>query len=166
MSNIIRYLAVMALAALVWGGARAQETTQEPNGAWLRSGIDLYQRMNGHDSLSQKDAAKAVIVASYVCAVLDLEKYLLFRADLLKRAVAAGKRRGQMKPLELKGINEALPMLLPLMETRFLADSPSCESVLVMVRDFLVEYPEMLPSDAEMIVEAALVKAYSTTSVP
>jgi hypothetical protein len=163
--NNIRYTVVLALAAfIVSGSAHTQEAAPERNGAWLRNGIELYQRMNRHEELPQNETGRALFVASYVCAVVDLEKYLVYRSDLLKRAVTAAQKHTPMDPKELKGIYEGLPLSVPLMETRFLQDSPSCETVLGMVQSFLFQNPELLPMGAEVVVEGALLEAYSESA--
>lgn len=162
--NNVRYRVVLALAAFLSSTAQAQVTAPERNGAWLQSGIELYQRMSRHEELSQKETGRALFVVSYVCAVVDLEKYLVYRSDLLKRAVTAAQSRTHMDPKELKGIYEGLPLSVPLMETRFLQDSPSCEIVLGMVQSFLAQNPELLAMGAEVVVEGALLEAYSETT--
>jgi hypothetical protein len=103
---------------------------------------------------------------SYVCAVVDLERFLVFRAALVNGAVAEAKEEHHMDPTELKGIGEALPLLLPLMGTRFFEDHPSCDRVLLMVRDFLLEYPDLLAGDASSVIEGALLRTYSDTAQP
>jgi len=118
------------------------------------------------ENLSDTETDGARAVASYVCAVVDFEKYLVFRADLLKRAVAEARKHRHVNQQELKGIQEALPILIPLMQTRYFEDSPSCDRALSMVRDYLVKYPEVLPKDAGVIVERALLDAYSNTTQP
>ena len=159
-------LLVLALCALTWGGAHAQEMALHRDGAWLQDGIELYHRMSGHENLSENEAGRAQVVVSYVCAVVDLEKYLVFRAALLNGAVAEAKEDRRMNPMELRGIGEALPLLLPLMATRFFADNPPCDTVLLMVRDYLLEYPELLAQDAGAVVEGALLHAYSDRNEP
>jgi len=154
------------LAALISSSTQAQETAPERNGVWLHGGIEFYQRMSRHEELSQSEAARALFVVSYVCAVVDLEKYLVYRSDLLKRAITAAQKRTHLDPKELKGIYEGLPLSVPLMETRFLQDSPSCETVIGMVQTFMVQHPETLSTSAEVIVEGALLEAYSDTNEP
>lgn len=122
--------------------------------------------MNERESLSDKETDGARAVASYVCAVVDFEKYVVFRADLLKRAVAEARKHRHVSPQELEGIQEALPILIPLMQTRYFKDSPSCDEALSIVRDYLVKYPEVLPKDADVIVERALLEVYSNTTQP
>ena len=146
---------------LVCSSARAEEAAPQRNGVWLQSGIELYRRMGGQEGLSENEAGRALIAVTYVCAVVDLEKFLVFRAGLLKEAVAAARRRSQMQPQELKGMDEMLPLLVPLMDTRFFADNPTCEQVLQIVWGYLGEYPELLPDDADVIIERALLDAYS-----
>ena len=119
--------------------------------------------MSQHESLSTKQTEEAQAAATYVCAVVDLEKYLVFRADLLKGAVAEATKHHQLDPKELKGIGAAVPLLIPLTDARFIRDTPSCDMALLLVRDYLLKCPEVLPEDAEVIVESALLDAYSTT---
>ena len=156
----------LALLAWVGGGAHAQELAPQRDGTWLQNGIELYRRLTEHESLSEKDKNEARVAASYVCAVVDLEKYLVFRADLLKGAVADAKKRPHKGPEELKGIGAALPLLVPLAATRFFQDSPSCDRAVVIVRDYLAMYPEVLPKDADVIIEKALLDAYSDNNEP
>jgi hypothetical protein len=154
------------LACVAWSGATTgtAQVPQQRDGAWLQNGIKLHQRMNAHDNLSEKDASEALVATSYVCAVVDLEKYLVQRAELLAGALEDGKKKRPLDPKIFDGMTRALPILVPLMKTDFFADSPSCESVLIIVRDYLEEYPEMLPKGAEAIVEKALLEAYTKDS--
>ena len=103
-------------------------------------------------------------MTSYVCAVVDLEKYLVQRADLLARALQDGrKKRRYINPQKLDGMATALPILVPLMEGTFVAQGASCSSALVIVRDYLDRYPEELNKDADEIVDSALLDAYRKT---
>lgn len=140
----MRYLSPI-LACVSFSGAIA--ATPAPatvrDGAWLQNG-------------------EANTVSTYVCAVVDLEKYLVERAVTLSRALLEGKKKKQhLDPRMLDGMSRALPLVLPLMKTRFLDDSPSCEKAVAIVHDYLEKYPEMLPKDADVIVERALLDAYS-----
>ncbi|HEY6925868.1 MAG TPA: hypothetical protein VI653_20475 [Steroidobacteraceae bacterium] len=159
----MRNLSVLALVALIGSVAHTQEPIRQHDGAWLQNGIELYRRMNEHESLSAKDTDEARTAVTYICGIVDLEKYLVFRANLLKVAVAEARKRQRLSPKELKGIGEALPILTPLMNTRFFRDSPSCDAVLLIVRDYLLQYPEVLAKGAEVVVESALLDAYSNT---
>ena len=96
-------LSVLALCALTWGGAHAQGLALHRDGAWLQDGIELYHRMSGREILSEKEAGRAQVVVSYVCAVVDLEKYPVFRAALLNGAVAEAEEDRRMNPIELRG---------------------------------------------------------------
>jgi hypothetical protein len=101
-------------------------------------------------------------VTSYVCAVADLEKYLVQRATALTQALHDGKRKKKhLDPQMLNGMIRSLPLVVPLMDTDFLTDNPSCDKAVVIVRDYLDKYPEMLPKDADVIVEKALLDAYT-----
>ena len=102
-------------------------------------------------------------VTSYICAVVDLESYLAQRAVQLSEAVQTGKKKKHLDPRTLDGMTRALPMLIPLMSSDFLKDRPSCDKAVFIVRDYLQTYPEMLPKDADVIVERALLDAYSNS---
>jgi hypothetical protein len=131
------------------------------DGVWLQKGIKQYERRNAHENLSDKEASDALVVTSYVCAVLDLEKYLVQRAALLSGALKDGKKKRHLDPKMLDGMSRALPLVIPLLKTRFLATDPSCDSALAIVRDYLEKYPEMLDKEADVIVEKALLDAYT-----
>lgn len=162
----MRKLGVLALVAFIGSGASAQDTVRERDGAWLQNGIELHRRLEDHERLSDKETNEAQVVASYVCAVVDFEKYLVFRANLLKGAVSGPNKHRRRNPLEFKGMGESLPILIPLMDTQFLEDSPSCDKTLLIVRDYLAKYPEVLAKDAGAIVELALLQAYSNNNQP
>jgi hypothetical protein len=164
----MRYLpAVLVFVTCNGLATDVPEGPQARDGAWLQNGIRQYQRLNAHENLSDKEAKDALVVTSYVCAVVDLEKYLVQRADLLAGALKAGrKKKHYINPEKLNGMAAALPMLVPLMETQFFTDSPTCDRVFVIVRDYLDKYPEMLPKDADAVVEKALLDAYAKTSEP
>ncbi len=131
------------------------------DGAWLRSGIKQHERRGAQEGLSNKEAEEAASVASYICGVVDLESYLAQRAVQLSGAVQGGKKKKHIDPRILDGMTRALPMLIPLMSSDFVNDPPSCDKAVLIVRDYLQTYPEMLPKDAEVIVERALLEAYS-----
>jgi len=160
----MRYLSAV-LAFIAWSSATtgAPQVPRQRDGAWLQNGIRQHQRLNAHEGLSEKDANDALIVTSYVCAVVDLEKYLVQRVDLLGGALEDGKKRA-LDPKMLYGMTRALPILVPLMKTDFFTDSPSCERGVVIVRDYLEKYPETLPKDASAIVDNALLDAYTKDS--
>jgi len=129
------------------------------DGAWLQSGIEQQRRWNAHETLSVEDLNEATLVASYVCAVLDLEKYLVERAELLTGAVD-GKKKPRLDPRLITGMKRAAPILIPLVESNFSSEPPSCERAQVIVHDYLEKYPEMLEKDADAIIEKALLDAY------
>ncbi len=164
----MRYLP--AVLVLVTCNALATEVPEAPHvrdGDWLQNGLRQQQRFEAHENLSEKEANDALAVTSYVCAVVDLEKSLVQRADLLARALQAGSRKKHyINPEKLNGMLAALPMLVPLMATKFFTDSPTCDRVFVMVRDFLDKYPEVLSGNADAVIEKALLDAYSNTGEP
>lgn len=163
----MRNLVVMALCVFLWGQAHGQQMLVHPDGAWLRNGIGLYQRLSAsHEKLSEQETSHARAVVSYVCAVVDLERYLVFRTYLLNGAIADARDESHLSAMELKGISEALPLLMPLAKTRFFEDNPSCDRVLLMVRDFLLEHPDLLAGDASMVIEGALLRTYSDAVEP
>ena len=164
----MRYLpAVLVLVTCNGLATELPEGPQARDGVWLQNGIRQYQRYITHQNLPEKEAKDALVVTSYVCAVVDLERYLVQRADLLAGALQAGrKKKRYINPEKLNGMAAALPMLVPLMDTKFFTDRPSCDRVLVMVREYLDQYPEMLPEDADAVVEKALLNAYAKTSEP
>jgi len=129
------------------------------DGAWLQNGIKQQQRWNAHETLTVEELNEATLVTSYICAVVDLEKYLVERAELLSGAVG-GKKKPHLDPRLLTGMKRAAPILIPLIESRFASDPPSCERAQVIVHDYLQSYPEMLEKDADAIVEKALLDAY------
>ena len=140
----MRYLSlILACVSATGVMAATPAPTNVRDGAWLQNG-------------------EANTVSTYVCAVVDLEKYLVERAATLSRALHEGKKKKQhLDPKMLDGMTRALPIVLPLMKTRFLEESPSCEKAVAIVHDYLGKYPEMLPKGADVIVERALLDAYS-----
>jgi len=164
----MRYLpAVLVFLACSTVAGTPSAQAQQRDGVWLQNGLRQYLRLNAHETLTQKDANDAVVVTSYVCAVVDLEKYLVQRADLLAAAFEAGKKKkGHLDPRMLQGMTQALPMIIPLMKTPFFADSPPCDRAFLIVRDYLDQYPEVLDKDAQEIVEKALLNAYTRTGEP
>jgi hypothetical protein len=52
------------------------------------------------------------------------------------------------------------------MQTKFSTDSPPCDRVVLVVRDYLGKYPEMLTKDADVVIERALLNAYSNINDP
>lgn len=164
----MRYLAVvLALAAC---GDAVLGSAEEPpprDGAWLQSGIKAYRRLNAHQSLSDQEADRARLVTSYVCAVVDTERHLAQRANLLSAALQqGGERKQHLDSRVIGGMRRALPMIVPMMKTGFLASDPSCEQVLPIVESFLEKYPEVLDKDADVVVEKALLDAYELSDAP
>jgi hypothetical protein len=163
----MRYLpAIMALVACSSAIADAPEELRQRDGEWLQNGIRQYERINAHENLSERETNDARVVTSYVCAVADLEKYLVQRAELLAEALDAVRKKHHINPQVLDGMAEALPMLVPLVKTKFFRDSPSCDAALVIVRDYLEKYPEVLTKDADAVVEKALFDAYANSNEP
>jgi hypothetical protein len=158
--------AVLALIACNGLAADDPQKAQQLDGAWLRNGIDQYERHNAHENLSESDSNDALVVRSYVCAVVDLEKYLVLRADLLAGAVQAARKKHHINAEKLNGMAEALPILVPLMQTKFATDSPSCDQIVLSVREYLSKYPEMLTKDAAVVIEKALLDRYSKIDEP
>jgi hypothetical protein len=158
----MRYLAMfLALAACTALAAGTPGEPTERDGVWLQNGIKQQQRLSAHDSLSEKDAHAALVVSSYICGVVDFEKYLVHRADLLESAARRGKKKKQpIDPRMLAGMVQAFPLLAPLMKTDFLVEDPSCERSVVIVGDFLDKYPEVIDKDAGELIEKALLAAY------
>ena len=126
------------------------------DGVWLQNGIKQQQRWNAHETLSDKELSDATLVASYICAVVDLEKELVRRAMLLSGALEEGKKKRHLDPRILEGMTRAVPILVPLMSSDFVTDGPTCDRALMIVQDYLTKYPEMLDKDADAIVEKAL----------
>ncbi len=136
------------------------------NGAWLENGIKQQQRWNAHENLSDKETNDATLVTSYICAVVDLEKELVRRAAQLSEALQDGKKKRHLDPRMLEGMTQAVPILVPLMNTDFTTAGPSCDRALLVVRDYLAKYPEMRDKDADAIVEKALLAAYDRSREP
>jgi hypothetical protein len=159
-------LAVLALVACHVSAADDPQITQLRDGSWLRNGINQLARLNAHETLSEKETDDALVVRSYVCAIVDLERYLVLRADLLASAVGEGGKKRRASAERLAGMAAALPILVPLMQTRFSADGAPCDGVVLTVGDYLDKYPEMLTKDAALIIDRALLDAYSSSNVP
>ena len=134
------------------------------DGAWLQNGIKQQQRWNAHESLSDKEINDATLVTSYVCGVVDLEKELVRRAAQLSEALEEGKKKKHLDPRMLDGMTKAVPILVPLMNSDFTTQAPSCDKALGFVGDYLAKYPEMLDKDADAIVEKALLATYNQGS--
>jgi len=159
-------LAVLAFVAYDGGAADDRENAPQRDGVWLRNGISQYERLNAHESLADNDSNDARVVRSYVCAIVDLEEYLVLRANLLARAVGDARKLRHINAQKLDGMVEALPILVPLMQTKFSTDSPPCDGAILIVRDYLAKYPEMLTKDSDVVIEKALLEAYSNTNEP
>jgi len=136
------------------------------DGAWLQNGIKQQQRWNAHENMSDKELSDATMVTSYICAVVDLEKELVQRAALLSEASQDSKKKRHLDPRLLEGMTQAGPILVPLMKSDFVHDAPSCNNALVIVQDYLAQYPEMLDGDAAAIIEKALLATYNPGSEP
>ena len=155
------HAAVLAFAVCSNLAAGSPGELKQHDGAWLLNGIRQYQRLNARESLSDQDANEARVVKSYVCAVVDTEKYLVQRADLLAAALEEGRtRKKYLDSHVLDGMTQALLIIVPLMKTAFFANSPTCDRALLIVQDFLQKYPEGLDEDAGAVVDKALLDAY------
>ena len=148
----------ISYSAATWG---APWLPPVRDGAWLENGIKQQQRWNAHEILSDKELNDATLVTSYICAVVDLEKELVRRAALLSKALQDRKKKKRLDPHMLEGMTQAVPILVPLMSSDFLAADPSCDKALLIVQDYLTKYPEMLDKDADAIVEKALLATYN-----
>lgn len=158
--------AVLVLIACNGAAAEDPEKAPQRDGVWLRNGIDQYERLNAHQNLSEREANDALVARFYVCAVVDLEKYLVLRADLLAGAVGEARRKHHIHPDKLNGMSEALPIIVPLMRTRFSTDGPPCDPIVLSVREYLDKYREMLTKDADVVIEKALLDRYSNGDEP
>ena len=163
MRSVTTFLAILAWSNVAAG---APLMPSQRDGEWLRNGIKQYERLNAHENMLDKDTNDAKIVASYVCAIVDLENYLVQRAALLSAALEEGKRKRPSGPKILDGMSQTVPILVPLSNSEFSAKAPSCDTALIIVRDYLDKYPEMLPKDADVIVERALLAAYTKDNEP
>jgi len=156
-------LACFAYSTAAWGTPWLPPVR---DGAWLQNGIKQQQRWNAHENVSDKELNDATLVTSYICAVVDLEKELVQRAALLSDALQDRKEKKRLDPRLLEGMTRAVPILVPLMNSDFIAGGPSCDRTLVIVQDYLAKYPEMLDKDAGAIVERALLASYDRGSEP
>lgn len=150
---------MLVCAAYATAAASAPWVPPVRDGRWLHNGIKQQQRWNAHETLSVEELNEATLVTSYVCAVVDLEKYFVERAELLSGAVG-GKKMPHLDPRLLTGMKSAAPIPIPLTESKFSSDPPSCERAQVIVHDHLEHYSEMLEKDADAIIEKALLDAY------
>jgi hypothetical protein len=150
-------LTCLIFSATAWG---APWLPPVRDGAWLQNGIKQQARWNAHENLSEKELNDATLVTSYICAVVDLEKELVQRAVLLSGALKAGEKKKHLDPHLLEGMNQAVPILVPLAKGGFNENGPSCDRASVIVGDYLNQYPEMLDKDAGAIVEKALLASY------
>jgi hypothetical protein len=98
--------------------------------------------------------------------VVDIEKELVQRAAQLSEALEDGKKKKHLDPRMLEGMTQAVPILVPLMNSDFITDGLSCDRALVMVQNFLAKYPEMLDKSAESIVEKSLLATYNQGTEP
>ena len=71
-----------------------------------------------------------------------------------------------LPPRVLEGMAQAVPILVPLAKSDFVAERPSCDRALAIVQSYLAEYPEILDKDADAIVEKALLASYERSSEP
>lgn len=163
----MRYL-IVGLAVLAGTAATgAAPTLPSPrDGAWLDNGIRQYVRYNAHQVISEKETTDATTVSSYICAVVDLEKSLVQRATLLSGAVEEGKKKRHLDPKLFDGMRRAASITIPLADTKFGTRTPTCERAILIVQGYLEKYPEMLGKDADVIVERALLDAYTDSSSP
>jgi hypothetical protein len=157
---LMRYLWPV-IACLVCSGTAWSAPWLPPvrDGAWLQNGIKQQQRWTAHETLSDQELNDATIVTAYICAVVDLEKYLVQRAALLSGALQDAKKK-QLDRGVGEGMRQSVPILVPLLASEFSAANPSCDKAVPIVRGYLEKYPEMLDKDADAIVEKALLDAY------
>ena len=158
MRVLVAILACVAYSAATWG---APWLPPVRDGAWLQNGIKQQQRWNAHENLSDKDLSDATLVTSYICAVVDLERELAQRAAALLQALQEGKKKKHLNPRLTEGMTQAVLILVPLMNRDFITDGPSCERAVVIVQEYLTQYPEMLDKNADAIVEKALLATYN-----
>ena len=152
------------LACVIYSGAAWGAPWLPPvrDGAWLQNGIKQQQRWIAHEKLSDQEVNEATIATAYVCAVVDLERDLVHRAALLAGALDSGKKKKRyLDPGLLKGMRKAVPILIPLATGDFDSANLSCDRAVAIVADYLTKYPEMLDTEAESIVEKALMDAYA-----
>jgi hypothetical protein len=164
--RISYFLAVLLVIACNVRAADYPLMTELHDGSWLRNGLNQLERLNAHETLSEQETNHALVVRSYVCAVVDLERYLVLRADLLARAVGEGRKKHRANAERLEGMAAAIPILVPLMQTKFSVEGAPCESIVLTVGEYLEKYPEMRTKDAGVIIDKALLDAYSRNNGP
>ncbi len=155
--------ACISYSAATWGGPWLPPVR---DGEWLQNGITQQQRWNAQENLSDKELNDATLVTSYICAVVDLEKEFLQRARLLSEAAQDGKKKKHLDPRMLDGMSQAVSIVVPLIESGFVTDAPSCDRALLIVQDYLTKYPEMLDKDAYAVVDRALLATYDRSTGP
>jgi hypothetical protein len=157
---LMRYLWCV-LTCMVYSSATWSAPWLPPvrDGTWLQNGIEQQQRWAAHATLSDQQLNDATIVTTYICAVVDLEKYLVQRAALLAGALQDAKKK-QLDRGVGEGMRHAVPILVPLLASDFSAANLSCDKAVQIVRAYLGQYPEMLDKDADEIVEKAMLDAY------
>ena len=155
------------LACVVYSGVSWSTPWLPPvrDGAWLQNGIKQQLRWNAHEKLSDQEVNDATLATAYVCAIVDLERDLVQRAELLSGALDTGKKKKQhLDPRLLQGMSKTVPILVPLATSDFNTAELSCDKAVAVVREYLAKYPDMLDKDAESIVEKALMDAYRRPS--
>lgn len=151
-----------------WGAPQLAELR---DGVWLQEGLKQYRRSAAHERLSERETNDALAVTAYVCAIVDLEKYLARRAAQLAVALADAQAKAQANAQAdsttvFAGITRAVPILVPLLKSDFLMQAPTCERSYDIVRAFLDKYPDMLDKDAYAVVDRALLAAYNHDAAP
>ena len=125
------------------------------DGAWLKNGIDAYDRTFVLKNGSELDISDAQILVAYVSGMLEVHRQNYLNAGLIAMA-ANSARDGKMSDTDAAKVKVAL-FFAPLLKV---PDDLSPQQVVAILRKYLSQNPAKWSEPAHKLVTDAFVSEY------
>lgn len=146
---------LVAILLLSCFGAAHTDGSKDRDGAWLKHGIEQFERFVEHDrEQSPPHITEGFVALYYIAGIVDTERGHTLVANLVMSRAAENQQKDHYDMVN--GVHAVARLL----GTRFYDDNPPPDRVILMVRDYIAKHPEMLKKTALEVVERTLWDAY------